>query len=560
MNGTGSDCPRSLPSERRRGLWALGTLLVAGASLLAIQPSARATNGVVISNGTVALGVHSEAQLIVPGTTPSSGGQMNVGIRLVNGQFESLSPGCDCEGWGIADLARNIFGDANQDRGGPHNLAVESFNVTPNSADSVVKAADAFRVRHNYVPSALTPFLYVCNVTITNSEMIRSGKIRYRRLMDWDVEPTEFEERVTIQRGNSANLVTSTDDGFAEANPLRPLGEIVAGTRNVDFVDSGPEDHGAAFDFEFAELEPGQSHSFKIFYGAAPTEVDALNALAAEGAEVFSLGQSSAPEDKKEEPGTKGPAPIRGDHIFGTPATSIFGFAGVGGAPVLGDVTNIEVVDITQRSARILWSSPTPTTGVVRFGNQATSLTRKVADNRLKLTHEVVVSGLTGRAPTFFEIEAITPPATPGRRGVGISSKSPVHFLIPGRTRVSGLTPGIAPRLSGSSVCFDTSIFNTCREAAMDVKITAVSVDRGGNVFDSNLVLPNDVGVIKGMRAVNGRICFPVEAFGADPTAPIRFTIQGTKVIGRPSRAICGQWKDVIIIPPLMKSPNTSRP
>ena len=61
--------------------------------------------------------------------------------------------------------------------------------------------------------------------------------------------------------------------------------------------------------------------SFKIFYGAAATEALAFAAFGTVGAEVYSFGQCRAGG------GCGGP-------ILGTPATFIFGFAGVGGTPV----------------------------------------------------------------------------------------------------------------------------------------------------------------------------------------------------------------------------------
>ena len=114
---------------------------------------------------------------------------------------------------------------------------------------------------------------------------------RYRRVMDWDVEPTPFSEFSTIQGTAGASAVSfSSNDGFASAKPLSgPSDRGFTG----DFVDAGPRDHGAPFDFDFASLAPGASQSFTSFYGAAATETAAINALAAVGAEVYAYGQPS---------------------------------------------------------------------------------------------------------------------------------------------------------------------------------------------------------------------------------------------------------------------------
>src|SRR5439155_7167868 len=116
---------------------------------------------------------------------------------------------------------------------------------------------------------------------------------RYRRAMDWDVEPTAFSEFVTIDPGTATNLLFDSDNGFASANPL-------AGPSSLDFtgaaVDNGPDDHGALIDFGFPTLAPGESRTFAIYYGAAGTESEALSAVQAVGAEAYSLGQPSTPD------------------------------------------------------------------------------------------------------------------------------------------------------------------------------------------------------------------------------------------------------------------------
>ena len=141
--------------------------------------------------------------------------------------------------------------------------------------------------------------------------------VKYVRVMDWDVPPTEFNEFVTIKGTATTTLLDdSHDNGFQTANPLFN-GDGSVGTNNVDFEDNGPADHGAYFRFKFGDLATDASRTFQIFYGAAASESAALAAIAAEGIELFSLGQS------------------REGETTGAPATYIFGFKGVGGTPVI---------------------------------------------------------------------------------------------------------------------------------------------------------------------------------------------------------------------------------
>ena len=113
-------------------------------------------------------------------------------------------------------------------------------------------------------------------------------------------------------------MVYTGDNGFAV--PFDPSGQYdIAGCgQNVNFTDCGPADHGAYFIFQSADIASGATQEFNIFYGATYSEVSAFAALSTVGAEVYSLGESSTPNGSS----------------LGTPGTFIFGFSGVGGAPI----------------------------------------------------------------------------------------------------------------------------------------------------------------------------------------------------------------------------------
>ncbi len=125
--------------------------------------------------------------------------------------------------------------------------------------------------------------------------------------------------RVTQPPVAQAALRFDSNQGFATANPLG--GPVDLGFTG-DFVDAGPNDHGALFDFGFGALDAGTSTTFNIFYGGAASEAAAETAINAVGAEVFSMGEPST-ED--------GPT-------LGTPNTFIFAFGSVGGDPIFSPI------------------------------------------------------------------------------------------------------------------------------------------------------------------------------------------------------------------------------
>jgi hypothetical protein len=269
----------------------------------------------VITNGVVSLGVNPHAQLIVPANVA----QGLVGVLLNATGFDGIRSGCQCEGWGAAYASPpTTTGWADNAFGPPVNMVVDKFHASQKDAESRVIIGGVLQVTHFYKPSAHSEFLYQADVTMRNVGPNDVTDLRYTRVIDWDVEPTPFADVVTL-RGNPSRpnpLFRSTNNGFENPNPLQavrfPLGPFL----NVDFTDVGPFDHGALFDFRFmgptltedGVLRPGESKKITIFYGAAPTEAAALAGLAAEGVEVWTLGQTA----------TGG--------ATGTPNTFIFGF------------------------------------------------------------------------------------------------------------------------------------------------------------------------------------------------------------------------------------------
>jgi hypothetical protein len=274
--------------------------------------------GAVITNGTVKLGINCEGSLNAPG-----GDDGTVGIRYVATNNDATAAGCECEGWGVGDATSGDYGWANKSdpvaTEESVNMTVQSFSSTPSTATSKVRILNRFEVTHTYEPAPENANLYRVSVAVKNVSGATAA-VRYRRVMDWDVEPTPFSEFVTMRKGNATELVNTTNNGFDTANPLSPPQPIDNGAPALtgSWADQGPQDHGAMFQFNFGSLAAGATKSFTTYYGAAPTETAALAALTTVGAEAYSLGQADTAD---------GPT-------IGTPNTFMFAFKGVGGTSV----------------------------------------------------------------------------------------------------------------------------------------------------------------------------------------------------------------------------------
>jgi hypothetical protein len=305
-------------------------LALAAVSALGFGASnAFAAATIINSAGTLAMGINDLGHLNtssgnVATNSSHTGISYNFGTAATPDFRDATSPGCLCEGWGVSVGAVSGYANEAATTAGLNLVSFTGVNGG-NTATSVVEMADlmGLTVTHVYSEAAAAPgALFSVKVTIKNDTGAKANNVKYVRVMDWDVPPTEFSEFVTIKgTGTTTLLEKSHLNGFASSNPLDGSCDMNGcgfGGVDVDVEDAGATDHGAYFRFNFGSIEDGEEYSFEIFYGAAGSEADALAAITAAEIELYSLGQSSG----------------AGSAASGRPATYIFGFAGVGGVPV----------------------------------------------------------------------------------------------------------------------------------------------------------------------------------------------------------------------------------
>jgi hypothetical protein len=198
------------------------------------------------------------------------------------------------------------------------------------------------------------------------------------------------------------------------------------------------------FDFAFGDLAPGASRVFNIFYGSRESEASALSAIAALGANVYSLGQNSD----------------FGGADPGVPATFLFAFGGVGGVEP-GMDPNVPILPFVPAPGTFVFDAPTP---------------RRWYDPPLAsgFTYE-----LTGGA-TFTEV-AVPPPSfgfgpidvEVGGSVVGTVAPGGSFDLTPFLTSVFSLT-GISPLVdAGDPTAFPT--FLDWAGTATSLTMTAIA-------------------------------------------------------------------------------------
>ena len=173
-------------------------------------------------------------------------------------------------------------------------------------------------------------------MVVTNTGFSTWQDMHYRRAFDWDVDPTPFDEYVTFGKrpgADDSHVHYTSNDGFANPNPSLPLTHL--GSEGY-FQDAGPADHGGLIDIALGDIAPdGGSRRFVFYYGISLSEDDALAAIDAVGAQVYSLGQ-----------------PNTGDSATtGSPITAVFAFDGSGySMPPIETLTSADLAPKTRKA------------------------------------------------------------------------------------------------------------------------------------------------------------------------------------------------------------------
>jgi hypothetical protein len=336
-------------------------VLAAGfsAGLTVLTPPESHAGSVIFNNSdpakaSIALGVNNEGHLNFFDDVfqTANAGFTGLAFRFPDGSWQdATAPGCLCEGWGLAvtDATNGRVAGWVNESSGSGGLLGGLFGATTTTASSSTQLADALVGIQHFYGISLVPNVFQGNVVITNSGPTAVGDVVYRRVMDWDVPPTEFSEFVTHSGIASnleplgGNLRFASNDGFATSDPrVMPTDFYGLGTVNADFDQLGPTDHGSVFDFAFGDLAAGASRTFNIFYGAANNLAEALTAVATLSPDLYSIGQSSSADGPADD------APV-----------FLFGFKGVGGEEI-GLVQENPILPFVPAPGEFVFPSPTP--------------------------------------------------------------------------------------------------------------------------------------------------------------------------------------------------------
>jgi hypothetical protein len=284
------------------------SLRFAAAASILLFAGNRALAQADINNGIVRVGVSPLGSMGVnpaintPVSSAGPGSVSYVTLRYMPTNCEADSGGVLEERWGVADTLTSQSGGSLG--GGNTNLVAGSFTSTASSAVATVTAAGVFQVTHDFHPSS-HPNVYEITVTIQNISA-SSVNVRYRRAFQWDIEPTRFQEFITLQGSSQPGVLSFTDLGNAAVNPMT----APPGTSG-DVVNQGPGPtmSGFTLTLDLGTLAPGGSTVNRFYYGATGDRASAVSAVTSLGISVYALGH-----------------PDTTPANAGTPNTFLFGF------------------------------------------------------------------------------------------------------------------------------------------------------------------------------------------------------------------------------------------
>jgi len=267
-----------------------GVMLVQLAALVVwAMPSQCVLAQADINNGLTRLGVNPLGSLGItsninpPVASAGPGSVSYLTLRYLPTNGEADSGGVREERWGVADALSAQFGGST---GGVNtNLTAGTFTSTATSAVATVTAGGIFQVTHDFHPSA-HPNVYEITITIQNTSAA-AVNLRYRRAFQWDIEPTQFQEFLTLQGSAQPGVLSFTDMGNAAVNPL----QAPPGTSG-DVVNKGPGpvNSGFTLTLDLGTLPAGGSTVFRMYYGATADRAAALTALTSLGIAVYAIG------------------------------------------------------------------------------------------------------------------------------------------------------------------------------------------------------------------------------------------------------------------------------
>lgn len=239
--------------------------LAAGAAFMALAAAAAPAGAVVISNGTISVGVNEYGQ-IYDGS----------GVGLQGGGVDVMATYAQRDSWGVnGDYADDGFY-------GLSGVTVGGFSSTADSAVSTVTTDSGFSVTQSF--SFVAPNILAIETDLTN---ISGGDLSalFQRLAEFHVDLSGADELFEYEANPYSTGIQTSIVGFDDPSTGW---DWYGSCCNAD-----PYDGGAGFRLDLGVLAQGASRSFTFYYGIGDAGLGAqLNAAGA--TDVLTVANQSA--------------------------------------------------------------------------------------------------------------------------------------------------------------------------------------------------------------------------------------------------------------------------
>jgi hypothetical protein len=270
--------------------------------------------------GTFKVGIDSLGNLFDPALAAGF-------VRLADG-YDPLGLGAPREAWGVS--AGGVSGFADPQTPVPFGVSnivangAPTFGAQTAAVSTFLNAGAGNLLRIDQGYSFAADNVLRISHTLTNVSGSPQA-VSFRRLVDWDIEPTPFSEVVTAAGLTAPVVSASSNLGGTNESP-DPLAPFTSSTGPAGGT-FGPNNLGAALTIDLGTLAPGQATAIDLFHGLSQlgqTEADLLAQLQALGAGFALTGASSDPLGSNAAALTLVPQPAA------VPEPSTFALAGVG--------------------------------------------------------------------------------------------------------------------------------------------------------------------------------------------------------------------------------------
>lgn len=237
---------------------------VAAVSFAAAGQAFAASGGIITdAGGNYAVGIAANGNLFGPGGGGCEECETDspIGFVRLSDGFDPIQPGTPRDSWGIAVVGGG-YAYADPTFFGDSGILGTSETYGASTASLLTMTELGLTVAQDYSFVSGGNILKIVT-SITNDGLDDIGEVLFQRNVDWDIDPTAFDEQISGPHGPGyAGVIDSSWYGFEDPNPFAAYGNSCFFGCNTD-----PGDLGGGIKLSIGGLLSGATKRFVFYYG-----------------------------------------------------------------------------------------------------------------------------------------------------------------------------------------------------------------------------------------------------------------------------------------------------